>query len=38
MQYFNKFHQYDFPFYCDICNRGFYSHSEIDEHNRAKEH
>ena len=38
VQHFNKFHSNDFPFYCNICNRGFYSYSEIDEHNRAKRH
>ena len=36
--HFNKFHYNDFPFYCDICERGFYSYSAITEHNRAKKH
>jgi len=38
MQHFNKFHSDDFPFYCDICEKGFNSYNAIDQHNRAKKH
>ena len=38
INHFRKFHPNDFPFYCDICNKGFYSYKAINEHNRAKGH
>ena len=25
VSHFNKYHEYDFPFYCETCNKGFYS-------------
>ena len=37
-EHFFKFHKGDFPFYCDICKKGFWSYKAIDGHSRAKGH
>ena len=36
--HFLKFHKGDFPFYCSICKRGFWSYKAINAHSRAKGH
>ena len=36
--HFFKFHKGDFPFYCNICQKGFWSSKAIDGHSRAKGH
>ena len=38
VEHFLKSHKNDFPFYCDICNRGFWSYLSIESHSRAKGH
>ena len=38
VNHFIQFHKGDFPFYCDICNRGFWSYMSIEDHSRAKGH
>ena len=34
--HFKQYHQNDYPFYCNLCNKGFYSSQAINNHNRAK--
>ena len=38
VKHFIQFHKDDFPFYCDICRRGFWSYNSIEDHSRAKGH
>ena len=37
-EHFFKFHKGDFPFYSNICQKGFWSSKAIDGHSRAKGH
>lgn len=32
IKHFKKYHPNDFPFYCDKCDRGFYSYNAIENH------
>ena len=36
--HFSKYHNNDYPFYCDLCNKGFYSFQAIENHNFSKNH
>ena len=38
LEHFKKYHKNDFPFYCEICNEGFYSYKSINAHYRDKGH
>ena len=38
VKHFEKYHPDDYPFYCDECNKGFYSYNAIEDHIRKKGH
>ena len=38
LNHFNKKHKNDYPYYCNECNRGFYSYDAICQHSKAKGH
>ena len=38
VRHFIKFHKNDFPFYCNICKRGFWAYESINAHSKAKGH
>ena len=38
IEHFNNYHKNDFPFYCDICNKGFFSYKSINDHYIMKGH
>ena len=38
INHFSKYHNKDYPFYCDICKKGFFSFQAIENHNFSKNH
>ena len=38
INHFSKYHNNDYPFYCDKCKKGFYSFQAIENHNYSKNH
>ena len=38
VSHFKKYHEYDFPFYCETCDKGFYSQKSIIAHFRKIDH
>ena len=38
IKHFEKYHPNDFPFYCELCQKGFYSSNAIENHIRSKGH
>ena len=38
VKHFKRCHPNDFPFYCDQCNKGFFSYNSIETHNRKEGH
>ena len=38
VNHFYRYHKDDYPFYCDICNKGFFSYKSISIHNRNYGH
>ena len=38
IKHFATVHPKDYPFYCYICNHGFYSSNAIENHCRSKNH
>jgi len=38
VSHFKSEHPNDYPFYCNICHKGFYSYMAIDNHCRSKGH
>ena len=38
IKHFEKYHYDDYPFYCDECNKGFFSSNAIENHIKSKGH
>ena len=38
VKHFEKYHPNDFPFYCDLCHKGFFSSNAIENHINSKKH
>ena len=38
IKHFEKYHYDDFPFYCEQCNKGFFSSNAIENHIKSKGH
>ena len=38
VSHFNKYHKYNFPFYCETCDQGFYTEKSLDYHYRKTGH
>ena len=36
VEHFRKYHKNDYPFYCEKCNKGFYSYQSSKNHNKFK--
>ena len=36
VEHFRKYHKNDYPFYCEKCNKGFYSYQSSKNHNKLK--
>jgi len=38
IKHFSIYHEDDYPFYCEICKRGFFSYQALENHNFSKNH
>ena len=38
VKHFEKYHPNDFPFYYDLCHKGFFSPNAIENHIKSKKH